>query len=87
MTNRQQKILARVNKDFQVRPGAAGVDQAKHSDREAIRSVLGTAAIDLVLICPDSRELNHALNKLHEALFWAHAAIDHWGESTLGNDE
>jgi hypothetical protein len=38
--------------------------------------------MDLVLICPQSRELNHALNKLHEALFWAHAAIDRWGETS-----
>jgi len=87
MTNRQQKILARVNKDFQVRPCPAGVDQAKHSDRESVRSVVGIASLDVVMICPQSRELNHALNKLHEALFWAHAAIDHWGESTIGGDD
>jgi hypothetical protein len=85
MTNTQQKILDRVTKDFQHRGCPVGADQLRHSDRESVRSVLGTASVDLVLICPSSRELNHALNKLQEALFWAHAAIDHWGESTTGD--
>ena len=82
MTNTQQKIVDRVTKDFEFRPCPAGADQVKHSDRETVRTVVFTASIDLVLICPQSRELNHALNKLHEALFWAHAAIDRWGESS-----
>jgi hypothetical protein len=85
MTNTQQKILDRVTKDFRFRPCPTGADQAKHSDREAVRSVLGTAAIDLVLICPASRELNHALNRLDEAAMWCHASIDRWGEATTGD--
>ena len=55
-------------------------DRFKHHDREAVRSMLGMAALDLVRICPQSRELNHALNKLDEALYWAHAAIDRHGK-------
>ncbi|MGZ3299344.1 MAG: Acb2/Tad1 domain-containing protein [Isosphaeraceae bacterium] len=83
MTRAQQAIIDRVNSDFRFRPCPLGADPVTHRHREAVRSVLGIAALDLVRICPGSRELNHALNKLDEAVYWAHAAINRhsnaWG--------
>ena len=80
MTKARQTILDRVNSDYRYRPCPVGADRFKHHDREAVRSVLGVAALDLVRICPGSRELNHAINKVEEALYWAHAAIDRHGK-------
>ena len=80
MTRAQQTILDRVHADYRCRPCPVGADRFKHHDREAVRSVLGIAALDLVRICPGSRELNRALNKLEEALYWCHAAIDRHGK-------
>jgi hypothetical protein len=31
-------------------------------------------------LLPQSREANHALNKIEEAIHWAHDAIDRHGE-------
>ena len=76
MTRAKQTIIDRVNTDFRFRPCPLGADPIRHHDREAVRSVLGVAALDLVRICPPSRELNHAINKLEEAVGWAHSAID-----------
>jgi hypothetical protein len=79
MTKAKQTIIDRVNSDFRFRPCPLGADPVRHHDREAVRSVLGVAALDLARVCPQSRELNHALNKLEEALSWAHSAIDRHG--------
>jgi hypothetical protein len=76
MNKARQTILDRVNSDFRFRPCPLGADPVRHHDREAVRSVIGCVALDLVRICPGSRELNHALNKLDEALYWSQAAID-----------
>ena len=81
MTKAKQTILDRINSDYRFRPCPVGSDRFKHHDREAVRSVLGIAALDLVRICPQSRELNHAINKIEEALGWAQAAIDRHGKS------
>jgi hypothetical protein len=81
MTKAQQTILDRINSDFAYRHCPVGVDPLRHHDREAVRGVLGNAAADMVRICPQSRELNHAINKLEEAVYWAHAAIDRYGVS------
>ena len=75
-TKTQQTIIDRLNKDFAFRPCPIGVDPGQHGDREHVRSILGSAAIDLARIAPQSRELNHALNHLEEAVGSAHAAID-----------
>ncbi len=80
MTKAKQTILDRVNSDFRFRACPEGADPVRHHDREAVRSVIGCVALDLVRICPQSRELNHALNKLEEALAWAHSAIDRYGK-------
>jgi hypothetical protein len=79
VTRRKQITFDRVSNDFQFRPCPAGADPDKHQDREAVRSILGIAALDLVRIVAESRELNHALNRLDEAVMWAHAAIDRHG--------
>lgn len=82
MTKTKQTILDRINSDFAFRPCPIGADPIRHHDREAVRSVLGVAALDLVRVCPSSRELNHALNKLEEAVHWAHDAIDRHRKSS-----
>jgi|GEM_PF-2014639 len=82
MTKRQQNLLDRLNDDFRFRPCPPGADPVKHHDREVVRSILGIAAMDIVRIAPESRELNHALNKIDEAVMWAQAAIDRHGESS-----
>jgi hypothetical protein len=81
MTRAQQTIIDRINSDYRFRPCPLGANSITHNNREAVRSVLGIAALDLVRICPGSRELNHALNKLDEAVYWAHAAIDRHSKS------
>ena len=70
MTRAKQTIIDRVNCDFRFRPCPIGADPIRHHDREAVRSILGIAALDLVRICPPSRELNHAVNKIEEVLAW-----------------
>lgn len=42
---------------------------------ETIRSVAGGVARTLVSTCPPSHELDTALTRLEEAVFWANAAI------------
>lgn len=82
MTKAQRTILDRITKDFAFRECPDGVDQDRHADREHVRAILGNAAMDLVRIVPQSRELNHALNRLEEAVHWSHAAIDRHGVSS-----
>jgi len=84
MTKAQQTILDRVNFDYRYRPCPHGADRIKHNDRETVRSILGIVALELVRTCPGSRELNHALNKVDEALYWSQAAIDRHGVSSPG---
>lgn len=86
MTKTQQSILDRVTADFRFRVCPSGADPNAHHDREAVRSVLGIAAMDLVRLCPQSRELNHALNEIDVALGWAHSAIDRHGVHRYDED-
>ncbi len=41
----------------------------------AVRKELRSMATELTDLCPESPELNMALTKLEEAMFWANAAI------------
>ena len=78
MTKAQLTIIDRVATDFGYRR-SPGLDQVH--DIEAVRSMVGIVAINLVRICPQSRKLNHALNKLDEAVQWAREAIERHGVS------
>jgi len=82
----QQTIRDRIQKEYARRPHPPGVDLNRHNDRETIRIMVGSLAQDLIMICPQSRELNHALNKLNEAVHWAHDAIDRYGVLSPGDD-
>jgi len=82
MSETQQTIRDRIQKEYKRRPCPPGVDVNSHADRESIRGLVGDLSDDLILICPQSRELNHALNKLREAMHWAHDAIDRYGVSS-----
>lgn len=42
---------------------------------ERIRAETGQLGIELLGMCPPSRELSVALTKLEEVMFWANAAI------------
>lgn len=42
---------------------------------EAIRAMAKHVGINLVELCPESRELSVALTKLDEIVFWANASI------------
>jgi hypothetical protein len=42
---------------------------------EQIRHMAGQLAMELVNLCPDSREFSVALTKLDEVVFWANASI------------
>ena len=79
VTKAKRTVLDRVTSDFSYRPCPTGVDPDRHADREHVRAILGSAAADIVRTCPESRELNHALNRLDEAVMWCHAAIDRYG--------
>jgi len=46
---------------------------------EQIRTLLRRAAVVLVEVCPDSRELAKAIASLEEASFWANASIARHG--------
>ncbi len=87
MNKSKQTILERVQQDFAIRRCPEGVDPIRHADREQVRAILGNTAIDLVRICPMSRELNHALNRLEEAVHWAHDAIDRYGQNSPEGSE
>lgn len=80
MTKTQNR--ERTRKEYEYRRCPAGADENRHEDRESVRLIVGNTADDLILLCPQSVELKHALNKLAEALHWAHDAIDrHWASS------
>lgn len=87
MSKRKQTVLDRINVDFAHRQCPIGADPETHADREMVRELVGCLACDLVRLCPDSRELNHALNRLDEAVMWAHAAIDRHREKSIGRAE
>ena len=80
MTKSKQSILDRWQHDTRFRACPEGADVVRHHDREAVRSVLAVAGEDLIRLLPQSREANHALNKIEEAIHWAHDAIDRHGE-------
>lgn len=68
----QQRDLERISNDFRYHKPHAD-DQSNRY--EAIRALMGSAAVDLLGMCPPSRELSMALTKLDEAMFWANASI------------
>jgi hypothetical protein len=74
----RRSILDRLESDHHERPCPRGGNIVTHCDREEARSLIRDTALGLARLVPPSRELNHSLNKLDEALFWAHAAIDRW---------
>lgn len=84
MTKTKQTIFDRLSNDYASRPCPSGADPIRHHDREAVRSIVGIAALDVARVAPESRELNHALNKFEEALHWAHSAIDRYPSSARG---
>jgi hypothetical protein len=87
MSKQKLAILERWNSDTRFRPCPPGVDPVRHHDREAVRSVFSIAGNDLIRICPLSRELNHALNKVEEAIAWCHSAIDRHPVNRPQDDE
>ena len=42
---------------------------------EKIRAMAHRIAVELAVMCPESRELSLAITKLEEAVFWANAAV------------
>ncbi len=76
MTKSQLTIVERVATDHGPRPTPTW---AQVHDVEQVRGMIGIVAVDLVRICPASRELNIALNKLDEAVQWAREAIERHG--------
>ena len=71
MTKRQQTIRERIERDFSSM--ALTTEQTRRC--EYIQDLLGAAAVSLLEICPESRELNGAINSLDEAVHWAREAI------------
>jgi hypothetical protein len=71
VTKRQVTIRERIERDFSP---AALTPQQRH-DCEYLQAVLGAAALHLADLCPESREMHAAINKLDEAVHWAHQAI------------
>ena len=71
MTKRQDTIRQRIECDF----SALALDGEQTRRCRRIQAVLGGVALHLVDICPELRELHAAINKLDEAVHWAHAAI------------
>ncbi len=65
------RILADYDPDARAWPGTAEAQDIAH-----VRAMIGSLAADLVRICPQSRELNQALNSLDEACGWAERAIE-----------
>jgi hypothetical protein len=52
------------------------IDESQVERYQLIRGSLYNLAVYLCDLCPDSCELNKALNLLDEAQYWALAAID-----------
>lgn len=42
---------------------------------QTVRDLHGGLAIQLMSLCPESRELSLAITRLEEAMFWANAAV------------
>ncbi len=76
MTKAQLTIIERLADDHAYR---AEPTKAQIHDVEQVRAMIGAVAVDLVRLCPPSRELNHALNRLDEAVMWAREAIERHG--------
>ncbi len=76
MTKSQLTIIERLADDHAYR---AESTKAQIHDVEQVRAAIGAVAVDLVRLCPPSRELNHALNRLDEAVMWAREAIERHG--------
>ena len=64
MTRTQLSIIERLADDYAPQPAPS---HAQVHDVEQVRAMVGVVAVDLVRICPPSRELDHALNRLDEA--------------------
>lgn len=81
MSRHSDTILDRIERDYDPDcrpwPGTAQSIDAGH-----VRAMCGSLAADLVRICPQSRELNHALNRIDEAESWAAKAIERHGVSS-----
>jgi hypothetical protein len=71
VTKRQTTVRERIERDFS--PHALTAQQRR--DCEYLQAVLGAAALRLTDFCPESREMHAAINKLDEAVYWAHQAI------------
>jgi len=71
MTKRQATIRERIERDF----SPAALTPQQRRDYEYLQALIGAVALRLTDFCPDSRELNGALNKLDEATHWVHKAI------------
>jgi hypothetical protein len=79
MTKAQQTIRERISSDFKYHAPQSWDDVDR---QEAVRSAGKSMALELTELCPPSRELNHALNKIDEAVMWANAAIARHGRSS-----
>jgi hypothetical protein len=79
MTKHSSSILDRLTHDYGD-PGPLPIEAQQ--DQAHVRDLVGHLAQRLVNICPASRELNHALNKLDEAAMWAAVAIERWRTRT-----
>jgi hypothetical protein len=82
VTNTHQEILDRITVEYAQQPCPLGSDPYRYCNREQVRSALGAAALELVHLTPQSRKLDHALDKLDEAVSWCHSAIDRHGVSS-----
>lgn len=71
MTKRQATIRERIERDFS--PTALTAQQRR--DFEYLQALIGAVALRLTDFCPESREMHAAINKLDEAVYWAHQAI------------
>ncbi len=76
MTKVQLTIIERLADDYAYR---AEPTKSQIHDVEQVRAMIGVLAVDLVRLCPPCRELNHALNRLDEAVQWAREAIERHG--------
>lgn len=64
-------LIRRIINDFKYHPATPETGPMF----EANRNLLLNTAHQLVLRCPESRELSLALTHLEEAMFWANASI------------
>lgn len=64
-------LLERIENDFTYHPPKG--DQAERYQQ--MRAMAKSLALQIVGLCPDSRERSVALTKLEESIMWANAAI------------